>query len=102
MLFDSSRGLMACVFWSVAACVLITLISIAVYRFNPSCHYAFRIPLLPGGLLVWSIWGDDFASSEQFDRLAVPVAAALNFLIGFLIGTFIFGVARFRRHSQAQ
>ena len=100
MLSDSSKGLMTCVFWSVAACVLVTVICLAIYRFNPSCHYVFRLPLLPGGLLVWSIWGDGFANSEDFDRLAIPIAVALNVLFGVLVGMFVFGVARFRHHSN--
>ena len=101
MASDSSKGFMTCVLWSVAVSVVVTLTSLAIYRFNPSCPYSFRLPLLPGGLLVWNIWGDDFASSEAFDRLAIPIAFAFNAVFGALLGAFVFWIARYLRHSNS-
>ena len=82
---SQKRALLMVSAFAVAGLILTLICAVAYWFARESVSFS-RYPLIPGALLVWSIYGDGFKDAAEFDQLAVPLALAVNTAIGALLG----------------
>ena len=78
---------------SVGLALLLTAFAATLYRIFPNSQPVVQYAFVPGALVTWSIWGDNFPSEAAFKGCAVSVSYFVNAFIGSLIGV---AVALFR------
>ena len=70
----------------VGLALLLTAFAATLYYIFPDSKPMVQFAFLPGALVTWTIWGDDFRGETEFNGRAISVSYFVNAFIGATVG----------------